>query len=113
MSDRELRPDPSLPSPNAPQATKGEPAPFDPLRLCIFATVALLGWLLGPVALAFFAVLGIVGYARARRAGLLRSRCLLGDTRLVIAYLMLLVVLAVAGLLLLGEAGLLLGLLSS
>ena len=71
-------------------------APYDPLRLCIFATVALLGWLLGPLALAFFAVLGVVGYARARRAGLLRSRCLLGDTRNVLGYLGVLAVLAVA-----------------
>jgi hypothetical protein len=75
----------------------GQPAPYDPLRLCIFATVALLGWLLGPVALGFFAVLGIVGYAKARRAGLLRSRCLLGDTRNVLGYLGVLAALAVAG----------------
>jgi len=63
--------------------------PFDPLRLCVFATVALLGWMLvlGPVALVFFAGLGFVGYARARRAGLLRSRCKLGDTRLVLVWL--------------------------
>ncbi len=70
---------------------------FDPLRLCIFATVALLGWLLGPIALAFFAGLGVVGYSKARRAGLLRSRCKLGDTRLVLAYLVALAVAAVAG----------------
>lgn len=67
----------------------------DPLRLCILATVALLAWLGGPFVLAFFAGLGLVGYARARRAGLLRSQCLLGDTRVVLAYLALL--LAVAG----------------
>ena len=72
--------------------------PFDPLRLCIFATVALLGWVLGPLALTFFAVLGVVGYARARKAGLLRSRCLLGDTRNVLAYLGLLVLAGVGGL---------------
>lgn len=65
---------------------------FDPLRLCIFATVALLGWVLGPVALVLFAGLGFVGYWRARRAGLTRSQCLLRDTRLVLAYLALLVV---------------------
>ncbi|CAN7275001.1 hypothetical protein [Knoellia sp. LjRoot47] len=70
----------------------------DPLRLCIFATVALLGWLLGPFALVFFAGLGVLGYARARRAGLLRSKCLLGDTRIVLGYLALLVVVAVAAL---------------
>ena len=67
-------------------------APFDPLRLCVFATVSLVTWLAGPAALAFFAALGVAGYVRARRAGLLRSRCKLGDTRLVIAYLALLVV---------------------
>jgi len=71
--------------------------PYDPLRLCIFTTVALLGWLLGPVALVFFGALGVAGYTKARRAGLLRSKCLLGDTRLVLAYLGLLVLAGVAG----------------
>jgi hypothetical protein len=75
----------------------GGPAPYDPLRLCIFATIALLGWAFGPLALAFFAAVGILGYARARRAGLLRSRCLLGDTRNVLGYLGVLVALALAG----------------
>jgi hypothetical protein len=37
--------------------------------------------------------LGLWAYARARRQGLARSRCVLGDTRLVMAYL------AVAGVL--------------
>ena len=60
---------------------------YDPLRLCVFATVALLGWLLGPYAVAFFAGTGLLGYVRARRAGLQRSKCLLRDARLVIAYL--------------------------
>ena len=72
-------------------------APYDPLRLCVFATIALLGWALGPVALLGFATLAIVGYARARRVGLLRSRCKLGDTRLVLAYLALLAGAACAG----------------
>jgi hypothetical protein len=72
-------------------------APYDPLRLCIFATVALLGWLLGPVALLGFAVLGLVGYTRAFRAGLTRSKCFLRDTRLVIGYLGLLAVLGLVG----------------
>jgi hypothetical protein len=66
------------------EATAG---PYDPLRLCIFATVALLGWLLGPVALLGFAVLGLVGYTKAYRAGLTRSKCFLRDTRLVLGYL--------------------------
>jgi hypothetical protein len=71
--------------------------PYDPLRLCVFATVALLGWLLGPWALLGFSLLAVVGYARARRAGLLRSKCKLGDTRLVLLYLVLLAVAAGAG----------------
>lgn len=78
---------------NGPGTTEHAP-PYDPLRLCIFATIALLGWLLGPVALLGFAVLGLAGYTRAYRAGLTRSKCFLRDTRLVIGYL---AVLAVAG----------------
>lgn len=61
--------------------------PYDPLRLCVYATVALLAWLLGTWAVAGFAGLGLVGYVRARRAGLMRSKCALRDTRLVIGYL--------------------------
>lgn len=68
-------------------ATNEDQAPFDPLRLCIFATIALLGWLAGPVALVVFAAVGFAGYWRARRAGLTRSKCYLRDTRLVLAYL--------------------------
>jgi hypothetical protein len=72
-------------------------APYDPLRLCIFATVALLGWLLGPVAVLVFAGLGVAGYVRAYRAGLTRSRCFLRDTRLVIGYLTVLAAAAAVG----------------
>jgi hypothetical protein len=63
------------------------PAPFDPLRLCVYATVALIACVLGPIALLGFSGLAIAGYAKARRAGLLRSRCKIGDTRLVLVYL--------------------------
>jgi hypothetical protein len=69
---------------------------YDPLRLCVYATVALIAWLTGPLAVIFFAGLGLVGYIRARRAGLTRSKCLLRDTRLVIGYLVLLVAAAAA-----------------
>jgi hypothetical protein len=65
-------------------------APYDPLRLCVYATVALIAWLVGPVAVLGFAALGFAGYWRARRAGLARSRCVLRDTRLVLGYLALL-----------------------
>jgi hypothetical protein len=89
-------PDPRQVAP--PHAEQQPPhAPYDPLRLCVFATVALLGWLLGPVALLGFAVLAIVGYAKARQAGLLRSRCKLGDTRLVLLYLTVLAAAACVG----------------
>lgn len=73
------RPDPDADPQSAP--------PFDPLRLCIFATIALLGWAAGPVALAVFAAVGFAGYWKARRRGLAKSKCYLRDTRLVLAYL--------------------------
>jgi hypothetical protein len=81
-------------------ASSGRPTgqtPYDPLRLCVFATVALLGWLLGPVAVLGFAALGVAGYVRAYRAGLTRSRCFLRDTRLVIGYLTVLAAAAAVG----------------
>ncbi|WP_377644146.1 hypothetical protein [Oryzobacter terrae] len=77
--------------------TTAPPQPFDPLRLCIFATVALISWVAGPFAVLAFAALGFAGYWRARRAGLERSKCVLRDTRLVLAYLGLLALAGAAG----------------
>ena len=74
------------------------PAQYDPLRLCVYTTIALLAWVLGPVVVLVFAALGFVGYLRARRAGLTRSKCVLRDTRLVLGYLALVAVAALAGL---------------
>ena len=72
------------PDPTAP----GSPAAYDPLRLCIYTTITLIAWVVTPPAAAMvFSALGLAGYLRAYRAGLTRSRCLLGDTRLVLAYL--------------------------
>lgn len=82
-------------SPPADDAAQA--APYDPLRLCIFATIALLGWLGGPWVLAVFAALGFAGYWKARRGGLLVSQCFLRDTRLVLTYLALLFAVAVYG----------------
>ena len=82
---------------DSPAGNPADDPPFDPLRLCILATVALLAWVLGPIAVAVFAAVGFTGYLRARRAGLLRSRCKLGDTRLVLVYLGVLVAAGVAG----------------
>lgn len=73
-------------TPAAPQQTD-DAKPFDPLRLCIFATISLLGWVFGPLAVVVFAGVGFAGYCKARQAGLTRSRCYLRDTRLVLAYL--------------------------
>lgn len=79
-------------TPNTPPlAQRDESVPdapgFDPLRLCVNTTVALITCVLGPIALLGFALLAISGYARARRAGLMHSRCKLGDTRVVLAFL--------------------------
>jgi hypothetical protein len=61
---------------------------FDPLKYCIFTTLALLAWLVGPaVVVAVMSAMGLTAYWNARRAGLTRSRCVLGDTRLVMLYL--------------------------
>jgi len=61
---------------------------YEPLRLCVYTTIALIAWAIGPpLAVAIFAALGLVGYVRAHRAGLRHTRCWLSDTRLVIAYL--------------------------
>src|SRR5690625_1266561 len=68
--------------------------PFDPLRLCVFTTVAVIACITGPLAVITFALIAIGGYAKARRAGLLRSRCKLGDTRVVLAYLAVIAILA-------------------
>ena len=84
-----------------PDRAEVVPPPFDPLRLCIFATISLLGWVFGPLAVVVFAGVGFAGYWKARRAGLTRSRCYLRDTRLVLAYLFLLAAAGVWGLVIL------------
>ena len=52
------------------QAGGSTAATYDPLRLCVFTTVALLTWLIGPAVVVAFAALGFTGYVKARRAGL-------------------------------------------
>jgi hypothetical protein len=53
----------------------------------VLATVGLLTWLLGPVVVAILAGVGLVAYGRGYLRGQRSSRCLLRDTRLVLAYL--------------------------
>ena len=88
------------PMPHRPAGVAGSPpaaASHDPLRLCVYATVALVAWVAGPLAVTGFAALGFAGYWRARRAGLTRSRCVLRDLRVVLGYLGLLAVAGLAG----------------
>jgi hypothetical protein len=90
-----MRSEPPTAFTQMPQHSPVEEKLYDPLPLCIYTTIGLIAWLITPaLTVAIFGTLGVVGYARARRHGLARSRCKLGDTRLVITYL---AVAAVAG----------------
>lgn len=85
-------PRPSPPPPPSPPSFSAPPTPlsppFDPIRFCVFTTVALLAWLLGPpVIVMAMSTLGLWAYARAVRAGLTRTRCVLRRPRLVLLYL--------------------------
>ena len=91
------RPSAMIHPPDQTVCTPEGPQVFDPLRLCIFSTIALITWIAGPYSLLVFASVAFVGYFKARRAGLTRSRCYLRDTRLVLAYLALLFAAAVWG----------------
>lgn len=72
---------------NSPDLRPRTPV-HDPLRLCIFTTIGLLAWLLTPpLVVTVFAGMGLWAYTRAYRSGLKTSRCILKDTRLVLAYL--------------------------
>ena len=67
------------------------PAPtvtFDPIRFCVYTTVALLAWIVSPpVMVMAMSGLGLWAYSRAVRAGLTRSKCVLRNPRLVLLYL--------------------------
>jgi hypothetical protein len=67
------------------------PAPsvtFDPIRFCVYTTVALLAWLVSPpVMVMAMSGLGLWAYYRAVRAGLTRSKCVLRNPKLVLLYL--------------------------
>ncbi len=61
---------------------------YDPLRFCIFTTIALIAWVFGPpFAVLLMSSLGLLAYATAWRQGLSRSKCFLRDPRLVMGYL--------------------------
>ena len=61
---------------------------FDPIRFCVFTTVALIAWVFGPpFAVTLMSGLGLWAYWDSWRKGLRESRCFLRDPRLVMAYL--------------------------
>jgi hypothetical protein len=69
-------------------ATSQGTVPFDPLRLCVYTTIALLAWIVSaPVMMMAMSALGLVAYWRAMRDGLTRSKCVLRKPRLVLFYL--------------------------
>jgi len=70
----------------------------DPVRFCVFTTVALLAWIFGPPAIVIaMSLLGLWAYRAAIRAGLTESRCVLKRPALVLAYLALALAAGVAG----------------
>ncbi|HEY8022556.1 MAG TPA: hypothetical protein VIH93_15730 [Thermoanaerobaculia bacterium] len=75
------------------QAARSEPRPIppavpDPIRFCVWTTVALLAWAFSPpLVAAVFAAAGLAAYVRAYRRGLRQSDCILRDVRLVMLYL--------------------------
>lgn len=83
-----MRSEPPAAFTQMPQPAGATEKQYDPLALCIYTTIGLISWLITPaLTVAIFGTIGVVGYVRARRRGLAKSRCKLGDTRLVIAYL--------------------------
>lgn len=61
---------------------------FDPIRFCVYTTVALLAWIVSPpVMVMVMSGLGLWAYWRAVRAGLTRSKCVLRNPKLVLLYL--------------------------
>jgi len=81
------------PVPSAPHAS------FDPLRFCVYTTVALLAWLVSaPVMMMAMSALGLWTYGRAIRGGLTRTKCVLRNPRLVLGYLALVFVAGAAAL---------------
>jgi len=83
-----MRSEPPAAFTEMPQQAAVTEKQYDPVALCIYTTIGIISWLITPaLTVTIFGTLGVVGYVRARRRGLAKSRCKLGDTRLVIAYL--------------------------
>jgi hypothetical protein len=91
---------PERPTPGEQPADSATAGSFDPLKLCIYTTVALLAWIGGPFAVLVFAGLGLAGYWKAHQAGLTRTKCYLRDVRLVLLYLSAVALIAVIAIIL-------------
>jgi hypothetical protein len=75
-------------APPPPPGAHQVPTGIDPLRFCVFTTVALLAWLLGaPAVVMAMSAMGLWTYGRAVRGGLTQTRCVLRHPKLVLAYL--------------------------
>lgn len=73
-----------------PQASESTapPVTYDPIRFCVYTTVALLAWIASPPLIVMaMSGLGLWAYWRAVRSGLTRSKCVLRNPRLVLLYL--------------------------
>ncbi len=67
---------------------RSTPTVFDPIRFCIFTTIALLAWACGaPFAVMVMSGMGLWAYAHAWHQGLRQSKCFLRDPRLIMGYL--------------------------
>ena len=65
-----------------------KPPVFDPVRYCIFTSVALLAWVFGaPVIVMLMSAIGLFLYVNAYQKGLRRTACFLRDPLIAIAYL--------------------------
>ncbi|MEP6494953.1 MAG: hypothetical protein ABJF01_19865 [bacterium] len=63
-------------------------ASLDPLRFCVYTTVAVLAWIVSaPVMMMAMSGLGFWMYSRAIRGGLTTTKCVLKRPRLVLGYL--------------------------
>jgi len=69
-------------------STNAKQTAFDPIRFCVFTTVALIAWVFGPpVAVMLMSGLGLWAYWHSWRQGLRSTKCFLRDPRLVMLYL--------------------------
>lgn len=88
MNPSDETPRMSVLRPGTPLQGATQQGGLDPMRLCTFTAIAILAWVLTPpVVVVWMATIGLIGYLKAYRAGLIRVHCRLRDVRLVVAFL--------------------------